>query len=52
MKEMYSIIVAQATIEGNLYSATSPSPSDQPRVGSDSCIQCVSGTWPNPDGQR
>ena len=51
MKEMCSIIVAQATIEGNLYRGVSGT-SDQPRVGSDDCVSCAVGTWPKPDGQR
>lgn len=54
VKEMHSIILAQATIEGNLYSRgpTTSASSAQPRDGSDECIPCVDGTWPDPDGQR
>jgi hypothetical protein len=50
VKEIYSIIVAQATIDGSLYNGNTPSA--QPRIGLDQCISCVPGTWPDPDGQR
>ncbi len=49
---MYFIILAEADIQGNLYGTVSSSTSSQPRIGSDNCITCQNGTWPDPNGQR
>lgn len=50
-RETDLIILAQTTIEGNLYIAISAT-SAQPRIGSDNCIPCRNGTWANANGQR
>jgi len=38
-------------IDGSLYNGSSSS-SSQPRIGSDNCVSCQSGTWPDPNSQR
>ncbi len=50
-RKMYFIILAESQINGNLYGSSSSS-SSQPRFGSEICISCQNGTWPDPDNQR
>ncbi len=39
-------------IDGTLSGTGSSNSSSQPRIGSDSCPPCQSGTWPDPNNQR
>jgi hypothetical protein len=47
----FMAIIAEAMLDGNLYSSVSTSAS-QPRIGGQACTSCQSGTWPDLDGQR
>ena len=50
-QKIYFVTLAELDIDGSLYDGLT-NDSDQPRYGSEQCITCESGTWPDPDGQR
>ncbi|CAF3900474.1 unnamed protein product [Rotaria sordida] len=44
-------VKTESNLDGNLYTSITSS-SSQPRIGNETCVQCQTGTWPDPAGQR